>query len=217
MLRRHVVIFARRPQLGVGKRRLAKDVGNVEALRFTRSTIAQLVRTLGRDPRWSLWIAATPDRPTAWTGDARVVPQGRGSLGERLSSVAKRLPRGAVIFLGSDLPTVSRRDVARAFAALAGKTAVFGPASDGGYWLIGLRRRPRLILPFDGVRWSTPHALADTVARLNGAPHAMLDEREDVDDGAALRRLVTWRRARTCAGRSPQASSQGQDPKLLDL
>jgi rSAM/selenodomain-associated transferase 1 len=187
---RHLVIFARRPQLGVGKRRLAADVGDLEALRFARGTLDRLVRSPGRDPRWRLWLAVTPDRPLDWVPAGTALPQGTGDLGARLERVIQALPPGPVVILGSDTPTVTRADIAAAFRALGPARAVFGPASDGGYWLIGLRRGPGEHLPFDGVRWSTADALSDTLANLEGCRVALLREQEDVDDGPALRR---WR------------------------
>lgn len=192
----HLVLFARRPHFGVGKRRLAADVGDTEALRFARASLARLRRTLGSDPRWILWIAVSPDRPTAWTAPVRAVAQGSGDLGQRLSRVVRDLPPGRVVILGADTPTVTRQDVAEAFATLGANDAVFGPARDGGYWLIGLRRGLRQPLPFDGVRWSTEHALADTIAAMGERPVALLRLQEDVDDGPSLRRYLTgpdWR------------------------
>lgn len=185
---RHLVIFARRPQLGVGKRRLASQVGDVEAVRFARGALERLTRTLGRDPRWRLWLAVTPDRPLDWVHGGPALPQGRGDLGERLTRVIQALPPGPVVILGSDTPTVSRADVDAAFRMLGPNCAVFGPASDGGYWLVGLRRGVNEPLPFREVRWSTPDALTDTMANLDGARVALLREQEDVDDGPALKR-----------------------------
>ncbi|MDP3406233.1 MAG: glycosyltransferase [Brevundimonas sp.] len=185
---RHLVIFARRPRLGVGKRRLAADVGDVEALRFARGALDQLIRTLAPDPRWHLWLAVAPDRPLDWVPAGTALPQGPGDLGQRLTRVIRHLPPGPVVVLGSDTPTVTRADVAAAFRALGPHRAVFGPAPDGGYWLIGLRRGPGERLPFAGVRWSTPDTLSDTLARLEGSPVAMLRLQEDVDDGPALKR-----------------------------
>lgn len=189
--RRHLVLFARQPRYGVGKRRLAADVGDLEALRFARTSLERLRRTLGSDPRWTLWIAVSPDRPTGWAAPEKVIPQGAGDLGQRLSRVVRALPPGPVVILGADTPTVSRQDVAEAFAALGAHDAVFGPARDGGYWLIGLRRRPRQHLPFAGVRWSTEHALADTISAMNGRAVALLRVQEDVDDGPSLRRYLS--------------------------
>lgn len=193
---RHLVLFARQPRYGVGKRRLAADVGDLAALRFARASLDRLRRTLGPDPRWTLWLAVSPDRPTNWAAPARVIAQGGGDLGERLSRVVRALPPGPVVTLGADTPTVTQQDVAEAFAALGSHDAVFGPARDGGYWLIGLRRRPRLHLPFDGVRWSSEHALADTIAAMQGRAVALLREREDVDDGPSLQRYLSVSRRR---------------------
>lgn len=186
--RKHLVIFCRRPQLGVGKRRLAADVGDMEAVRFARGALARLVRTLSPDPRWRLWLAVSPDRPLDWVTKGTALPQGPGDLGQRLSRIIGALPPGPVVILGSDTPTVSRNDVADAFRALGPNRAVFGPAPDGGYWLIGLRRGLAEPLPFTAVRWSTAHALSDTLANLEGSPVGLLRQQEDIDDGASLRR-----------------------------
>jgi glycosyltransferase A (GT-A) superfamily protein (DUF2064 family) len=67
---------------------------------------------------------------------------------------------------------------------------VFGPAEDGGYWLVGQRRLKPMPDLFRAVRWSTPHALADTLANLRvGETHALVARLADVDDGHAYRRL----------------------------
>lgn len=165
----------------------------MEALRFARGALDRLTRTLGHDPRWTLRIATAPDRPHDWTRPWPALPQGPGDLGARMSRVVRALPPGPVVILGSDTPTVTRDDVASAFAALGSNDAVFGPADDGGYWLVGLRRSPRPHLPFANVRWSTEHALDDTLRELGPRRFALLGLREDVDDGASLRRY----RART--------------------
>lgn len=187
-LARHLVVFGRLPRLGMGKRRLAKDVGPAEALRFQRTMLAVTLRRLGRDSRWTAWLAVTPCSPRPWPGRWRPLSQGRGTLGDRMTGVARRLPPGPVVIVGSDIPEISAGAVACAFRALGSRDAVFGPATDGGYWLVGLRRRPRFIDPFGAVRWSTKHALADTLANLRGRSVAFVDTLDDVDDGAALRR-----------------------------
>lgn len=186
--RRHLVIFARRPRLGVGKRRLAADAGDVAALRFSRASLAALRRRLATDRRWTTWLAVSPDRPADWGATARVLPQGSGDLGRRLTRVLAQLPAGPAVVIGSDTPGVRRADIAAAFAALGRHDAAFGPATDGGYWLLGLRRPTKP--PFEGVRWSSRFALADTVANLDGRSIAWLREREDVDDGTSLSRLA---------------------------
>jgi glycosyltransferase A (GT-A) superfamily protein (DUF2064 family) len=72
---------------------------------------------------------------------------------------------------------------------------VFGRAADGGYWLVGLRRTPRVLAPFTNVRWSGPHALADTLRNLNGRRVAFAATLSDVDCEEDYRRLrENWER-----------------------
>ena len=198
-LRPQLVIFARAPALGQGKRRLAREAGDLTALRFHRLNVARLLRRLAGDPRWRTWLAVTPDRavqrPAAlWPGPATVIPQGGGDLGTRLArAMAQRPPGpvvpGPVVVIGSDVPDIRARHIAAAFRALGRHDAVLGPADDGGYWLVGLRRRPRFRPPFTGVRWGGPQALADTLANLRrqGQSVALLETLPDVDTAADLR------------------------------
>lgn len=189
--RRHLIVFARAPRMGRFKRRLARDVGTVAAWALGRAWLAALYRRVGHDPRWTTWLAVTPDGEPGifpWPGPAkRRFGQGRGDLGRRMGRAIASRPPGLVVLIGSDIPDVRAHHIARAFRLLAGADAVFGPTPDGGYWLVGLDRR-RPASPFSAVRWSTPHALADSRANLSGRRVALADILEDVDDGDALRR-----------------------------
>lgn len=195
--RQNLVIFARFPKLGAGKRRLAADIGNIGALWFQRRSVALLKRRCGNDPRWQSWMAISPDLPpngTAhWTAPCTPVAQGSGDLGDRLARVMRTMPRGPVVVIGSDAPQVRGRDIAAAFAKLRRADAVFGPAADGGFWLVGIRR-PERCRPFGDVRWSCVSTLADVLGNLAGRKAALLETLEDVDDGASLRRLRSLRR-----------------------
>lgn len=197
--RNQLVVFARAPRLGAVKRRLAADIGTGAALAFYRRTMTDVLWRLGRDPRWTTRLAVTPDsdasRPNLWppVPGVRLTGQGRGDLGERMARAIRALPPGPVVLVGTDIPELGTREVAAAFAALGTNDMVFGPATDGGYWLVGARRRPAVPSNlFEDVRWSTGHALADTLAGLPaGFRVAMLDPLDDVDDGAAW---TAWRR-----------------------
>ncbi len=180
---RHLVIFARTPRVGQGKRRLARNVGEFAAFRFQYSMLAQLLRGLGRDLRWRTWLAFTPDHLRPGSYGIPTVPQGAGDLGRRMASVMRRLPPGPAVIIGSDIPGIRSADTAAAFRALDSHDAVLGPARDGGYWLIGLRRRLRCVDPFRNVRWSSEHALADTLVNLRNQRVALLRTFADVDDG----------------------------------
>ncbi len=185
----HLVIMARVPRLGAGKRRLARDLGALAAWRFQRHMLGRLLRRLARDPRWTTWLAVTPDRAVPWASHVRVFPQGPGGLGPRMARLLWERPPGPVVVVGSDIPDLDAGHVAGAFKALGRHDWVFGPAADGGYWLVGARRRRAPWRPFDKVRWSSQHALADSLANLKGARVALLEELHDVDSGEDLARL----------------------------
>jgi len=194
---RHLVIFARIPQLGRVKRRLARSVGFAMAMRFYRQTLAEQIRRLSRDHRWIVWLFVTPDqslRHPAWQGidRARVRGQGPGDLGARMKRPFQQLPRGPVVLVGSDIPAMRPHHIARAFTLLGRHDLLFGPASDGGFWLIGARgTRPLPRSLFAKVRWSTAEALADTLATIPaGYTTGFADTLDDVDDAAGLERVI---------------------------
>ncbi len=201
---RHLVVFARAPRLGRTKRRLAAGIGATEALRFYRLTLAGLLRRLGDDPRWTTWLCITPDGERDSPAFRRLpnrMPQGAGDLGARMTRPFHRLPPGPVVLVGSDIPGLEARHVWRAFGLLGTHELVFGPAADGGFWLVGARRR-RALPPalFAGVRWSTPTVLADTMRGLPaGLACALADTLEDVDDLAGYRRFRASSAVRTSA------------------
>ncbi len=193
-MRPHLILFVRAPALGRGKRRLAREIGDVTALRFERQMISRLLRRLAGDKRWRLRIAVTPDRACRgacrWCPGIKIVPQGAGDLGLRMRRAIMRAPLGPVVLIGSDIPAISARHIAAAFRSLGHHDLVFGPADDGGFWLVGARRRPRLPPLFRKVRWSGPYALADTLAELaRDVTVGFVDTLEDVDNGASYRRL----------------------------
>lgn len=191
-LTQHLVIFTRYPRFGNGKTRLAAGAGPGVALRFQRVMLSLMLLRLSHDRRWKTWLAVTPDRSGPWPYHVGVLPQGKGNLGQRMARIAKRLPNGPVVIVGTDSPDMRPEHIVRTFRSLGKHDAVFGPAGDGGYWSVGLRRRPRFIDPFRSVRWSSEHALSDTLNNLQGHSVALLDHLDDVDDVATLTRLSDW-------------------------
>ncbi len=188
-----LVIMLKEPRAGRVKSRLARDVGAARATQFYRDALTSAVWRLGRDPRWQTLLAVSPDVAVASkmlpAGFKRIAQRG-GDLGRRLQNVAASVPPGPVVIIGTDIPGILPADIWAAFRALGTHDAVFGPASDGGYWLVGLKRRPRCPRIFDGVRWSTAFALADTKANLCGLKCAEISVKDDVDDGRDLARLA---------------------------
>lgn len=188
-----LVIFAKEPRLGRVKTRLGRDIGHVRAWQFYRQMLFALARRLGHDRRWQTLIACAPDTALShagvWPRGVARIKQGPGDLGERMQRAFDELPPGPVVIVGADIPDITPADIADAFRALGHQEAVFGPAGDGGYWLVGLKRRPQIRKIFTGVRWSGPHALADTLANLGKTPYTALKTLNDVDNGKDFRRF----------------------------
>jgi uncharacterized protein len=187
--------MAKSPRRGTVKRRLASEIGEGEALRFYRSCLVRSLMRLANDPRWVTLLAIAPDREQVsriFPSRSRIkrMPQGTGDLGQRMQRIFDRLPPGPVIIVGSDIPAMRPSHIANAFRLLKRGDAVLGPARDGGYWLIGLRRSPRVLSPFAGVRWSTGSALADTLANLDGSRIAFVATLSDVDTEQDWRREI---------------------------
>jgi len=193
MIRRPtVVVMVKVPRPGRVKTRLARGIGAVPAAWWYRHQVTRLLRRL-RDPRWRLVLAVSPDTEAltsrVWPAKLPRVAQGGGDLGARMARLLS-LP-GPVIVIGSDIPGVTRAHLVRAIRALAHHDAVFGPAPDGGYWLIGLG--PVSAPPgfLRGVRWSGPHALSDSLSTLSDRRVALADTLDDVDNAADLARPIS--------------------------
>ncbi len=191
-----VFVFVKAPRLGALRRSHHQQMGEVQALLRYRQALSRTLRALAADPRYRTIVAATPDvaargRPP-WACGLQVIEQGRGSLGQRMTRITKRYPRGRVAIVGGDVPGVTGADVAHGFKMLGQAHACFGPSTDGGYWLVALSpRRPDA--PFGIVRWSTEWALEDTLANFVGRQVALLRELtplDPVDPRAARRRAA---------------------------
>jgi uncharacterized protein len=193
-MRDTVIVFARAPRLGTVKRRLARDIGDRAALRFHLETLTALLRDLLACQRFDVVLAVTPDRaPLRLPVRVRRVDQGHGDLGRRMSRALGWFRRGRVALMGCDIPDATAADLCLAFRRLGSGDAVFGPADDGGYWLVALGpRRPANL--FGASRWSTRHALADTLHQFRNHRVGFVRTLEDVDT------LADWHRARS---RSP--------------
>jgi len=188
-----VIVFARVPQLGRVKTRLARGIGAMAALGFYRQTLGTILRRLARDRRWDVALAATPDRLARgpWRRPPRIAmqSQGRGDLGRRMLRALRSAGRRPCVIVGCDVPGLDAAAVADALVRLARSDVVLGPSGDGGFWLIGWRGVPPRLRLLDGVRWSTAHARADTLQRLSGKRIGLAQRLDDVDDARDLARL----------------------------
>ncbi len=187
---RHLVIMLKEPRPGRVKTRLGRDIGMVPAAWWFRHQTRALLRRLD-DPRWHLWLAVSPDhtglQSRIWPAHLPRIAQGRGDLGARMGRIFRAMPRGPVLIIGGDIPGVQPRHIHHAFSRLGPNQTVLGPATDGGYWLIGMQRNsavPNAV--FRNIRWSSEHAMADTIASLPGQCIGFAATLRDVDTAADL-------------------------------
>ena len=185
--------MVKEPIAGRVKTRLGRDIGMTSAAWWFRHQSTSLMRHV-TDPRWETLLAVSPDKQgltsRIWPKNLVRFPQGNGNLGQRMARIFAKLPPGPALIIGADIPGIRRHHIDTAFKALGSNEAVFGPAFDGGFWLVGLKRtatQPRTL--FQDVRWSTQHALADSKASLPNYRIAQIDTLHDVDTQADLLRF----------------------------
>jgi rSAM/selenodomain-associated transferase 1 len=185
-----LLVFAREPIPGLVKTRLIPTLGASGAARLYQALLERAVNAAIGVPGVAvqLWCAGAPPSGGVCGELARrhgleLRHQGEGDLGQRMAeALGEALGRcDRVVLIGSDCPGYHPAYLSAAFAALGGHDAVVGPAADGGYVLIGLRRpAPDL---FADIPWGTDAVLAGTrtvLARL-GWTWAELPGLQDID------------------------------------
>jgi len=212
-MQQRLVLLGRWPAPSRCKRRLAASVGLWRAAAVQRRLLWHglwAARQASREARqegrpMEVVFALTGLAPRAirrWGSPLpvdRVVDQGKGSLGVRLQRQVRRAAKEGIdhlVLVGTDLPHLSSADLLAAFEALHHSALVLGPASDGGYWLMGLspqREAPRL---FAGahrpIPWGTDKVFTSTLeaAAAEGLEPVLLPQRSDLD---RVGDLQAWR------------------------
>ena len=208
MPRNKLGIFVRSPVAGDVKTRLAPAVDPVHARDLYLAFVADLVARLGSTKlRPTVFLSGEPTPALSSILDPRwpVEAQNEGTLGERLVAAFAHLLRGPgerAVIVGSDSPDLPLPFLKRAFQILKHRDVVLGPAMDGAYYLIGLRKpAPSL---FANIAWGTPQVFAQTLDAI---------EREDlslalarpwyaVNDAASATFFASLQRARAVAARA---------------
>lgn len=180
-----VGVFAKAPVPGKTKTRLARVIGDDAAaalhVAFLWDTLA-LATAVSECVLFSAGDHAHPVlREAAEHFGVRQVPQSGADLGHRMMNAIDVLHEGheTAVLIGSDAPSLPPR----ALASACTKPLCFGPSSDGGFYLVGSQSRPR----FEGLAWSTPKTLHDTLAQNPGAE--LLEPWFDVDEWDDLQTL----------------------------
>jgi rSAM/selenodomain-associated transferase 1 len=200
MMRQALVVAAKAPQPGTVKTRLCSLLSSDDATELYRCFLEDTFRVMNRVPGTQRVISYTPEGSEAYfqrdgLKDQRLLLQRGDSFGERLFNAFEDLFSegfGSVIILNADSPTLPVRYLTQAFEELAraGDRVVLGPADDGGYYLIGLKRAHRVL--FERITWSSDRVLAETLerARESAIEASLLPAWYDVDDAEGLERLL---------------------------
>ena len=178
-----VIIFVKAPRPGFVKTRLAAAIGDQAACDAYRQLTETVLAKLTPLPHVELRFAPddTENEIAPWLrNDWTARPQGEGDLGQRMHR-AFTDANGPAIIIGSDCPHLELSDLEAAADTLKEYDLVLGPATDGGYWLIGLNSPcPAL---FEKIKWSMGEVLQTTLtkAKGNGLSIHLLRELADVD------------------------------------
>lgn len=194
-----LILFARAPEPGRVKTRLARVLTDAGAATLYRAFLEDAARVYLKPARWRSVLCADPPGHPALAGvfaDPWLVePQAPGGLGERLcSAFAREFARGApaCAAIGADHPALPRGRIEDLFDRLdRGLEAAVIPAEDGGYCAIGLRAGVPPALVFDRIEWSTAAVLRQTLQRMDasGVRWERLGASYDVDRPEDLDRL----------------------------
>ena len=184
-----LLIFIKNPRSGRVKTRLARSVGDAEALRIYRFLLdkTRLAAQAVTARRW-LFYSDTIERSDDWPAGVfeKFAQQGE-DLGERMADAFQRAfaaGAGRVVIIGSDCPELDAGRIAEAFSVLVVSDVVLGPTPDGGYYLLGMKQFTPEI--FRNVAWSTAEVLSGTLDILAGLGKktALLPALSDIDTEA---------------------------------
>jgi rSAM/selenodomain-associated transferase 1 len=202
--RARLAILSRAPEAGRSKTRLAAVIGDAAAAQLAKAFLLDITQGLRDSANWTTTLFVEPpsaiERMRQLTGINDVQAQSAGSIGARMAgAVEASIGAGAetVIVVGSDIPTLGPEHIQAALDTLREHDVVFGPAPDGGYYLLGLG--PQLLITSRyvalfkdiAVHWSTATVLAESeaIASDQGFTSARLTGALDVDTAADLASL----------------------------
>lgn len=187
--KRLLIVFVKNAVLGTAKTRLAKTIGDDAAFAIYKRLmhITEQATTGIKNCDVHIYFSSQKD-PERWANFTQYVQRGN-DLGERMSDAFRRsfaLGYERVVGIGSDLPDLTSEIIEKGLSELNSNDAVFGPAEDGGYYLIGMRSMLEYI--FENKPWSTEELLEITLDELKEKGHSVgiirtlndLDTEEDL-------------------------------------
>lgn len=166
----NLYIFARRPEISVGKTRLKKKIGKSLGASFYYNNLSKLLRKLSSDERIKITLFITPDSATRdWPKNIgpniKRKPQGKGNIGIKMINALKSKPSKKLL-IGSDIPDISTEIIFSSWKKLHNSKIIFGPSYDGGFWLIGVNKYNNLDSLFQNLDWNSGNTLKQTIKNI---------------------------------------------------
>lgn len=179
-----LLIFTRNPELGKVKKRLAKSIGDKTALKIYQRLLQHTVE-ITKNLQVEKWVFYSEEIPQEDMWDEEIFSkrlQKGEDLGERMENAFRSgftAGFSRIIIIGSDLYDLSEEDLKKAFLELQNSEAVIGPATDGGYYLLGMKT----LIPgvFSSKIWGSNSVLEATLKDLEHLPNIRLELRNDID------------------------------------
>lgn len=185
-------IFSRYPSAGECKTRLIPILGAEGAADLQQQMTRHVVR-MGQQVDCDVLLCidgGTEAEVGLWLGDVSYVRQRGDDLGARMEhafDVGFTKGYENILLVGSDCPAITASFFAEGFLALASADLVFGPSVDGGYYLIGMKKRhPEL---FTGIEWGTSQVLKLSLLRAGKLEVKLLSTLHDIDEPGDLEKL----------------------------
>ena len=198
MSKNYYGVMVKYPEPGMVKTRLAADIGMEQAALICRQLITRVMnQTMPAGAGYERYIFYDPPNRRkdfeSWFPDEIFMAQSDGDIGRRMDSgIRLLLKNGAekAVITGSDIPDISSEIITQAFDALDRADVVLGPARDGGYYLIGMKRpMPEL---FRNISWSSEDVFSETVntIRKSGKSYGTLPALSDLDTVEDLKNVL---------------------------
>ncbi len=193
-----LIIFAKYPQKGKVKTRLAKDIGEENAVEFYKECTNYLFEELDSLENTGIHLFFASDDNEAsikdWVNKRfNYHRQSGGTLGDKMLNAFEKVlgfNYTKCVIIGTDIPDINKQIINKAFNELDSSDVVLGPSDDGGYYLLGMKKVHPVL--FGDIQWSTDTVFRDTVSKLKqtNLSFSLLEELIDVDDVTSFSKWI---------------------------